>query len=147
MPLFLFARIANSPILGNAYRKLLFNLAASWRMYGKDFFNAIHTTVQMKMYLVDTFVDPVSEFKRMGVFNSKWRITHINDDYKLCSTYPSILSVPHGISDETIGYTFTTVTLSDPSFIMSINECMYVFFCQPDLPAFARKVGFPRCAG
>ena len=93
-------------------------------MYGKDFLNAIHTTVQMKMYLVDTSVDPVSEFKRMGVPNSKWRITHINDDYRLCSTYPSILSVPHGISDETIGYTFTTVTLSDPSFIMSMNVCM-----------------------
>ena len=90
----------------------------------------------------DLYIDPASEFKRIGVPSSKWRITHINDDYRLCSTYPSLLAVPHEISDETIG------KLSSCFFtITSCNVDVYTFSDQLGLPAFARKVAFPRCVG
>lgn len=32
----------------------------------------------------------------------EWRITHINKDFKLCSTYGSVLIVPKTITDEQI---------------------------------------------
>lgn len=36
----------------------------------------------------------MAEFKRLNLPNDSWRITKINDKYKLCDTYPSILVVP-----------------------------------------------------
>lgn len=44
--------------------------------------------------------DPMKEYDRQGLPNDNWRITRINDDYKLCDTYPRRLAVPAGITDD-----------------------------------------------
>lgn len=42
-----------------------------------------------------------SEYARMGLLNSSlWRISHINQDFRLCSTYPDEIVVPCGITDD-----------------------------------------------
>ncbi|KAI2810539.1 Myotubularin- protein 2 [Blomia tropicalis] len=53
-------------------------------------------------YQVDgwSVYEPLLEFKRLKVPNESWRITKINDKYRLCDTYPSILAVPKAASDE-----------------------------------------------
>ncbi|MBW0519653.1 hypothetical protein O181_059368 [Austropuccinia psidii MF-1] len=59
----------------------------------------------------DTY-QPEKEFKRMKVLNdssnnsenSAWRLTTTNQDFKFCSTYPSLLLVPSKISDTTLTY-------------------------------------------
>lgn len=108
-------RIQNSSILGNAFTKLLFNLTNSWQVY-----------------------DPVLEFNRLGVPNSKWRITHSNHEYRLCSTYPSILAVPHAVTDETLGFFI---------WLLLFDRDVDSFFRQLDLRASVRKVGFQLYAG
>jgi hypothetical protein len=42
------------------------------------------------------------EFQRQGILNpcSSWRITTVNEDYSLCSSYPPTLVVPKQITDE-----------------------------------------------
>ncbi|EGD74851.1 hypothetical protein PTSG_07081 [Salpingoeca rosetta] len=47
------------------------------------------------------------EYKRMGVGDAQrgkvtWRLTHINKDMKLCSTYPPELVVPADVEDEVL---------------------------------------------
>ena len=45
--------------------------------------------------------DPALEFSRMGVLdNPQWRVSNANANYQLCSTYPQMLVVPAGISDD-----------------------------------------------
>jgi hypothetical protein len=46
--------------------------------------------------------DPVSEFKRMGIPDASWRLTNINADYEVCSTYPAIFAVPTCLDDHRI---------------------------------------------
>lgn len=63
--------------------------------------------------------EPMAELKRMvnlytfptsfylcrffqGVPNDTWHITKLNDGYDLCETYPAILAVPAGATDEII---------------------------------------------
>lgn len=49
--------------------------------------------------------DAISEYKRQGLITeneSYWRISRINDDYKYCLSYPSILVVPSTISDNVL---------------------------------------------
>ncbi|XP_025205248.1 myotubularin-related protein 2 [Melanaphis sacchari] len=46
--------------------------------------------------------EPMAELKRMGVPNDTWHITKLNDAYDLCETYPAILAVPAGATDEII---------------------------------------------
>jgi len=41
-----------------------------------------------------------SEFSRQGIPNNKWRLTELNKNYAHCESYPSLLAVPTGISDE-----------------------------------------------
>lgn len=49
--------------------------------------------------------DPEKEYRRMGAIESgNWRFTSINNDYKLCPTYPSKLVVPQRISDTVLSY-------------------------------------------
>jgi hypothetical protein len=43
---------------------------------------------------------------RQGVPNSKWRLTDVNKDYAYCESYPSLLAVPAGISDEELKEVF-----------------------------------------
>jgi hypothetical protein len=53
-------------------------------------------------------IDLMQEFTRLGVFtasssstsNNLWRVSLANQEYKLCSSYPSLLIVPQDISDD-----------------------------------------------
>lgn len=57
--------------------------------------------------------DPIKEFSRMGILPNKqqemqqqnlpWSMTMINSNYSICSSYPSILVVPHVASEEKVG--------------------------------------------
>ncbi|XP_018588947.1 myotubularin-like isoform X1 [Scleropages formosus] len=44
--------------------------------------------------------DAKHEFARQGLPNDKWRITHLNQNYELCDTYPTVLVVPKKATDE-----------------------------------------------
>jgi hypothetical protein len=44
--------------------------------------------------------DPIAEFGRMGIPDALWRVTRINENYSICSTYPALLVVPEAIDDE-----------------------------------------------
>jgi len=44
--------------------------------------------------------DPVREYNRVGLPGAGFRITNANQDYKLCPTYPSLLVIPEGITDD-----------------------------------------------
>lgn len=50
-----------------------------------------------------TVYEPIAELKRMGVNNDMWKITKINDQYKLCDSYPAVLAVPAQATDEVLG--------------------------------------------
>jgi len=45
---------------------------------------------------------PQEEFARMGIPDSHWRVSKVNQHYGLCSTYPAELVVPASISDEVL---------------------------------------------
>lgn len=49
----------------------------------------------------DVYV-PQTEFARMNIPNSQWRITELNNSYKLCPTYSYSLVVPAAITDQTL---------------------------------------------
>lgn len=42
------------------------------------------------------------EFSKMCTSTQKWRISHVNKDYKTCSSYPSSVIVPANVTDEDI---------------------------------------------
>lgn len=51
--------------------------------------------------------EPIAEFLRLGITDlsgqgdsSPWKITEINKDFRLCSTYPQQLIMPKGMTDE-----------------------------------------------
>ncbi|ETL89758.1 hypothetical protein L917_11344, partial [Phytophthora nicotianae] len=48
--------------------------------------------------------DAVAEFQRLGISSStnRWRLSYVNEQYELCSTYPSILAVPASVSDSVL---------------------------------------------
>ncbi|EMR10522.1 hypothetical protein PNEG_01232 [Pneumocystis murina B123] len=83
-----------------------------------------------------TLYQPIKEFERQGVGirTKEWRITNINKNYLLCSTYPSILVVPSKISDTVIWYAskfrskgrFPVLTYIHPS-----NNCSITRSSQP----------------
>lgn len=44
-----------------------------------------------------------NEYERMGLLNSPlWRISHVNQDFRLCNTYPDELVIPCGTTDDEI---------------------------------------------
>ena len=55
---------------------------------------------------VKRFVDiPISkrDFRRMRLeTETSWKISNLNDDYKLCSTYPDVLVFPSALTDEDV---------------------------------------------
>jgi len=53
------------------------NLASGWHLY-----------------------DALEDFNRMGIPNQSWRITEINTEFQLSSSYPSKIVVPCSVSDE-----------------------------------------------
>ncbi|XP_032558090.1 myotubularin isoform X3 [Chiroxiphia lanceolata] len=44
--------------------------------------------------------NPMSEYRRQGLPNERWRVTFINEHYGLCDTYPALLVVPYNATDE-----------------------------------------------
>jgi len=50
--------------------------------------------------------DFVTEFKRQGIDNSKWRVSTLNGVYELCRSYPTNLWVPREIDDATLQEVF-----------------------------------------
>jgi hypothetical protein len=46
--------------------------------------------------------DPLAEFQRMGIPDDGWRISKINAEYEVCSTYPAIFAVPTCLDDHRI---------------------------------------------
>lgn len=56
------------------------------------------------------FFDPKEEYARfkVGEPNSPWRISDVNSNYSLCSSYPVQLVVPKDISDEELKVNFFT---------------------------------------
>ena len=38
--------------------------------------------------------DPTEELKRMGLPNKQWLISNVNQNYRICDTYPTILGLP-----------------------------------------------------
>ncbi|XP_062506797.1 myotubularin-related protein 6-like [Corticium candelabrum] len=42
------------------------------------------------------------EFGRMGIPNDYWHYSPLNENYKLCQTYPEWLYVPIGVSEEVV---------------------------------------------
>ncbi|KAG5437127.1 hypothetical protein PCANB_001103, partial [Pneumocystis canis] len=83
-----------------------------------------------------TLYEPIKEFERQGIGTrtKNWRITDINKNYLLCSTYPSVLVVPSKISDNVIWYAskfrskgrFPVLT-----YIHSSNNCSITRSSQP----------------
>eukprot|EP00002_Diphylleia_rotans_P025485 TRINITY_DN503_c0_g2_i1.p1 TRINITY_DN503_c0_g2~~TRINITY_DN503_c0_g2_i1.p1 ORF type:complete len:707 (+),score=91.23 TRINITY_DN503_c0_g2_i1:49-2169(+) len=43
--------------------------------------------------------NPLTEYVRMGLPTNTWRISHVNQDYRICSTYPQLFVVPSAITD------------------------------------------------
>ncbi|VDL18852.1 unnamed protein product [Hymenolepis diminuta] len=43
---------------------------------------------------------PEDEYHRQNVVNNGWRISKVNEGYKLCRTYPEVLVVPVKVSDD-----------------------------------------------
>lgn len=46
--------------------------------------------------------DPIDEYNRLELDKDFWRVTNINEQYKLCPSYPNLLVVPSSISDNVI---------------------------------------------
>ncbi|GAB5364173.1 hypothetical protein AAMO2058_000946200 [Amorphochlora amoebiformis] len=44
--------------------------------------------------------NPIQEYKRLGLPDTSFRLSEVNQEYKMCSSYPKIFMVPSTISDE-----------------------------------------------
>ncbi|XP_023380788.1 myotubularin-related protein 8 isoform X3 [Pteropus vampyrus] len=47
-------------------------------------------------------IDPMSDFRRMGIPNRYWTITDANRNYEICSTYPPAVVVPKSVTLGTV---------------------------------------------
>ncbi|KAI1280754.1 Myotubularin-related protein 2 [Halotydeus destructor] len=47
-----------------------------------------------------TVYEPIAEYKRLLKPMDSWKITKVNEKYELCDTYPSVLAVPSGATEE-----------------------------------------------
>jgi hypothetical protein len=46
--------------------------------------------------------DYMMDYERMGFPSSEWRVTHANNDFRLCTSYPQKLFVPLSITGKTL---------------------------------------------
>jgi len=61
----------------------------------------------LSLSLVEPY-DTIQEFSRMGILNvvsvrddsPMWRASTVNNEYRMCNTYPRVLVVPHKITDD-----------------------------------------------
>ncbi|XP_034233859.1 myotubularin-related protein 2 isoform X1 [Thrips palmi] len=47
-------------------------------------------------------LEPIAEFKRMGVPNDMWKITKINEHYEICDSYPAVWAIPAAATDDDV---------------------------------------------
>lgn len=76
--------------------------------------------------------NPLEEFKRQQV--KGWRLTRLNEDYKLCESYPSLLLVPSTISDNVLKYAAkyrSKARLPVLSYYYAKNGCTITRCAQP----------------
>ncbi|CAB4064923.1 MTMR1_2 [Lepeophtheirus salmonis] len=75
--------------------------------------------------------DPVSEYRRQGLPNEAWKISRINENYEICDSYPRILGVPSGATDEELREVakfrsrgrFPVLSWMDPESLATICRC------------------------
>ncbi|KAH9389114.1 Myotubularin- protein 2 [Tyrophagus putrescentiae] len=89
-------RFAHNP--ENHSRRDVFDKLKQYAFPPQSF--ADEATMQYSVSNGWSIYEPLMEFRRMKVPNETWRITRINDKYKLCDTYPAILAVPQAATDE-----------------------------------------------
>lgn len=84
--------------------------------------------------------DPMREWRRQGVGDgskrSNWRISTINKDYQFSPTYPALLPVPAGISDNTLNYAGkyrSRARIPALSYLHPVNNCSITRCSQPML--------------
>ncbi|MCJ1430108.1 hypothetical protein MMC29_008023 [Sticta canariensis] len=82
--------------------------------------------------------DARAEWKRLGISDKDvdrgWRISRINSDYGFSPTYPALLAVPSGISDNTLNYAGryrSRVRLPVLTYLHSVNNCSITRSSQP----------------
>jgi hypothetical protein len=104
-----FRHIKLSFLPSRSNRGRLFKLIREDRLQPNQFFCFSHK-VPVTDHMIDGWnvYDPLREYSRQGVFRHSgdsapsWRLTSVNEDYKMCDTYPKYFAVPSGISDEEI---------------------------------------------
>ncbi|KAH0556356.1 hypothetical protein GP486_005718 [Trichoglossum hirsutum] len=81
--------------------------------------------------------DAEKEWKRLGVGEdggSGWRISKINVDYKFSPTYPALLAVPSGISDNVLNYAGkfrSRARIPVLTYLHPLNNCSITRSSQP----------------
>ena len=82
--------------------------------------------------------DPMREWRRQGLEDSgrklNWRITNINKDYSFSPTYPNVLVVPTGISDNVLNYAAryrSRARIPVLSYLHPVNNCSITRCSQP----------------
>ncbi|KAK5940273.1 phosphatidylinositol-3-phosphatase ymr1 [Knufia obscura] len=84
--------------------------------------------------------DPMREWRRQGIDDSSnnrklnWRISTINKDYQFSPTYPALLAVPSGISDNTLNYAGryrSRARIPVLSYLHPVNNCGITRCSQP----------------
>eukprot|EP01102_Stenamoeba_stenopodia_P002829 TRINITY_DN1269_c0_g2_i1.p1 TRINITY_DN1269_c0_g2~~TRINITY_DN1269_c0_g2_i1.p1 ORF type:complete len:741 (+),score=156.13 TRINITY_DN1269_c0_g2_i1:149-2371(+) len=68
--------------------------------YKQYFIKEVGKGQDIRKYTNPDIYDPIREYQRIGIPCAGYRISTANQDYKLCPTYPSLLVVPEGITDE-----------------------------------------------
>lgn len=80
--------------------------------------------------------DPEKEYRRMGALGpgSKWRLSTVNKNHRVCPTYPRLLVVPSTISDNVMAYAAkyrSKGRLPVLSYHLSLNKCTISRCSQP----------------
>ncbi|XP_072426190.1 myotubularin-related protein 7b isoform X1 [Chiloscyllium punctatum] len=75
--------------------------------------------------------DLKAEYKRMGVPNNLWQVSHANRDYGVCDTYPTELYVPKSVS--------TPVIVGSSKFRSRGRFPVLCYFCQDNNAAICRS--------
>lgn len=76
---------------------------------------------------------PEKEFKRQGIERlGRWRITKVNEDYKLCDSYPGIISVPVTITGTSTTSLFILICISDDQL-----KAVFAFRSKGRIPALS----------
>lgn len=85
-----------------------------------------------------TVYNPLEEYRRLGVgtkgANRGWRISQINADYQYSPTYPAVVAVPAGISDNVLNYAGryrSRTRIPVLTYLHPVNDCSISRSSQP----------------